>query len=498
MAPHAIRIIGDPVLKQKAADVTRVDGALAKLIDDMFVTMYDAPGVGLAAPQVGVQQRFFVYDYDDEPGVIINPTIVESRGEFAFVEGCLSVPGLSWEIVRPDEIHVTGFDLDGNEVSLELDEYAGAGLPARDRPPRRRAAGRAPHRRAAPGGPQGHPGAAHARPRPAARARGRGRRAASPLSASVPEPTGGGRVRARTARGRALAARPASPSSAPPTWPCRRCGRCTRPASRSPWWCPGPTSAGAGGAGSTPSPVKAAAAELGLPVTDDLDAVLDAGVDLGVVVAYGRIIPRRVLEAVPMVNLHFSLLPRWRGAAPVERALLAGDETTGVCLMEVAEGLDTGAVYAVESHARSAPDDTLDSLRGRLVEIGSRMLVDALTAGLPTPVPQAGEPTYAAKIDPAELEIDWTRPAVELDRLVRLGGAWTTFRGKRLKVWQVELEAATASAPATGPGTLDGTVVGHRCRRAAPGRGPARGQGPPGRRRLAQRHPPGAGRAARP
>ena len=90
----------------------------------MFVTMYDAPGVGLAAPQVGVQQRFFVYDYDDEPGVILNPTIVESRGEFAFVEGCLSVPGLSWEIVRPAEIHVRGFDLDGNQVDLELDDYA--------------------------------------------------------------------------------------------------------------------------------------------------------------------------------------------------------------------------------------------------------------------------------------------------------------------------------------------------------------------------------------
>ncbi|HEY6530851.1 MAG TPA: peptide deformylase [Acidimicrobiales bacterium] len=123
MAPHAIRIIGDPVLKQKAAEVTRVDGALVKLIDDMFVTMYDAPGVGLAAPQVGIQQRFFVYDYDDEPGVILNPTIVESRGEFAFVEGCLSVPGLSWEIVRPAEIHVRGVDLDGNQIDLELDDY---------------------------------------------------------------------------------------------------------------------------------------------------------------------------------------------------------------------------------------------------------------------------------------------------------------------------------------------------------------------------------------
>ena len=205
----------------------------------------------------------------------------------------------------------------------------------------------------------------------------------------------------------------------------------------------------------SPSPVKAAALELGLTVIDDLDAVVDAGVDLGVVVAYGRIIPRRILEAVPMVNLHFSLLPRWRGAAPVERALLAGDATTGVCLMEVAEGLDTGAVYAVEETAVLA-DDTLGSLRGRLVEMGSRMVVGALTAGLAPPVPQSGEPTYAAKIDPAELEIDWSRPAVELDRLVRLGGAWTTFRGRRLKVWEAELLDDGSSAT---PGAVDQAVV---------------------------------------
>lgn len=124
MAPHAIRIIGDPVLKQRAADVSRVDGAFAKLVQDMFVTMYDAPGVGLAAPQIGVQQRFFVFDYDDEPGVIINPVIVESRGEAEFSEGCLSVPGLHWDIVRPAEIHVTGYDLEGKEIDLELDDFA--------------------------------------------------------------------------------------------------------------------------------------------------------------------------------------------------------------------------------------------------------------------------------------------------------------------------------------------------------------------------------------
>jgi methionyl-tRNA formyltransferase len=213
---------------------------------------------------------------------------------------------------------------------------------------------------------------------------------------------------------------------------------------------------GRGGALS-PSPVKAAAIELGLPVSDDLDAVLEAGIELGVVVAYGRLIPDRILEAVPMVNIHFSLLPRWRGAAPVERALLAGDAETGVCLMDVVTELDTGDVHASGRTAIS-PDDTLDSLRSRLVDIGSELLVDNLHAGLGTPTPQSGEVTYAAKIDPAELHIDWSASADSIDRLVRLGGAWTTFRGARLKVHGVA--PATATATATGePGTMHGLAV---------------------------------------
>ena len=137
-----------------------------------------------------------------------------------------------------------------------------------------------------------------------------------------------------------------------------------------------------------------------------------------------------------MVNLHFSLLPRWRGAAPVERAILAGDRETGVCLMKVEEGLDTGPVYAV----RTVPlddDITLAALRTELVDVASALLVESLAhgvAGLPDPVPQAGEVTMADKITKEDLHLDWTRPAVELRRVVRLGRAWTTFRGKRLTV----------------------------------------------------------------
>ncbi len=127
MAPYSIRIVGDPVLRQRAAEVTDIDGRLAQLAEDMIATMYDAPGAGLAAPQVGVQKRLFVYDAHDDTGahVIVNPTITESRGEWTYEEGCLSVPGLSWDIVRPNEVHLTGLDLDGNELSIEADEYLG-------------------------------------------------------------------------------------------------------------------------------------------------------------------------------------------------------------------------------------------------------------------------------------------------------------------------------------------------------------------------------------
>jgi peptide deformylase len=124
MAPYAIRTIGDPVLRQRAAEVTEVDGRLAQLVEDMFETMYDAAGLGLAAPQVGVQKRLFVYDHDDRPGVLVNPEIRESRGEWTYQEGCLSIPGLYFEIVRPKEIFIVGYDLDGNEVQIEADELA--------------------------------------------------------------------------------------------------------------------------------------------------------------------------------------------------------------------------------------------------------------------------------------------------------------------------------------------------------------------------------------
>ena len=121
-APYQIRLVGDPVLRQPTPEVTDIDGRLVKLADDMLTTMYEAPGVGLAAPQVGVRKRLFVYDIGDGPRTVVNPQLRESSGEWAYEEGCLSIPELSWEVVRPKQVHLVGFDLDGNELDIEADE----------------------------------------------------------------------------------------------------------------------------------------------------------------------------------------------------------------------------------------------------------------------------------------------------------------------------------------------------------------------------------------
>jgi peptide deformylase len=121
-SPYRVRIYGDPVLRRVAEEITDIDGRLVRLADDMLTTMYDEPGIGLAAPQVGVGRRLFVYDIGDGPRTLVNPVIAESRGEWTYEEGCLSIPGVYWEIVRPKEILVTGYDLDGREVQIEADE----------------------------------------------------------------------------------------------------------------------------------------------------------------------------------------------------------------------------------------------------------------------------------------------------------------------------------------------------------------------------------------
>jgi len=213
-----------------------------------------------------------------------------------------------------------------------------------------------------------------------------------------------------------------------------------------------------------PSPVHARARALGLTVRHpqnfrdpaEIDAFAALEADVAVVVAYGLILPQPVLDAPRKgcLNIHASLLPRWRGAAPIQRAIMAGDSRTGICIMQMEAGLDTGPVL-LWRETEIRPDDTAGSLHDRLSEMGAAAIVEALAnldSLTPTPQPAQGV-TYAAKIDKAEARIDWTRPAVEIDRQIRglspFPGAWCEQDGTRLK-----LLLSRVSAGSGAPGTV--------------------------------------------
>ena len=208
------------------------------------------------------------------------------------------------------------------------------------------------------------------------------------------------------------------------------------------------------GGTTSPSPVKRASLDLGLEVTTEIDDALHVGAELGVVVAFGKIIPTRVLEQLPMVNLHVSALPRWRGAAPNERAILAGDPTTAISIMAVVERLDEGDIWAQET-VEIGENETTAELRVRLGEQGANLMARTIREGFPASVPQSGDPVYATKLTNEDVHLDWNRPAAELQRVVRVGGAWTTFRGDRFKIWEVEM---VGEGPA--PGHLEYGLVG--------------------------------------
>ena len=188
------------------------------------------------------------------------------------------------------------------------------------------------------------------------------------------------------------------------------------------------------------SPVKARAMELGLAVTDRLEDIREVSSTrdvIAVVVAYGRIIPAPILDLMPMVNVHFSLLPRWRGAAPVERAILAGDTDTGVCIMQMEEGLDTGAVYASGSMPIGEVE-TASELTGRLAVLGATLLCGVLDGDLPVPNPQAGESTYARKITADDTVINWREEPHATLRRIRAVNAHTLLGGSRLRIISAE------------------------------------------------------------
>jgi len=227
-----------------------------------------------------------------------------------------------------------------------------------------------------------------------------------------------------------------------------------------------------------PSPVKKVALEHQIPVyqplslkTPEAQEELKAlGADLMVVAAYGLILPKAVLDTPRLgcINVHASLLPRWRGAAPIQRAIAAGDQETGITIMQMDVGLDTGAMLH-KLRTEIQPDDTGGSLHDRLAELGAQALLESLenlTERQARAEPQDDSlATYAHKLDKDEARIDWRRPASEVARLVRAFNPWpvafTEDQGERIRIWSAEVVSGSADQPA---GTIlarerDGVVV---------------------------------------
>ncbi len=216
-----------------------------------------------------------------------------------------------------------------------------------------------------------------------------------------------------------------------------------------------------------PTPVHNRALDLGLEVRHPV-SLKDAGAqanfaalqaDIAVVVAYGLILPQAVLDAPRLgcLNIHASLLPRWRGAAPIHRAIMAGDTETGVCIMQMDAGLDTGPVL-LRAALPIEPSDTTGTLHDRLSALGAQLITDTLAridTLTPEPQPETGV-SYAHKIDKAEARIDWTRPAGDVDRRIRglspFPGAWTEMEGDRIKLLASEPAPQATVTPGT---TLD-------------------------------------------
>ncbi len=198
------------------------------------------------------------------------------------------------------------------------------------------------------------------------------------------------------------------------------------------------------------SPVKRAAREMGLPVSDDLGAVREARVERGVVVAYGALVPAALLAEVPMLNVHFSLLPRWRGAAPVARAILAGDAETGVDVISLEASLDTGPIHA-EARVPIA-EKTLSELTGELAELGSRLLIEVLANAslLAHPHAQIGEAIYARKLDATDFALDPSMDVARAARVARLEASRVTIAGRRLRIVSAHVDHESAAQPPAG------------------------------------------------
>ena len=372
MTVQPIRLFGDPVLRTPAEPVTTFDAELRKLVADLTDTMHDEGGAGLAAPQLGVGLRVFTYDCDEFSGHLVNPTFdVVGDEEQVGPEGCLSIPGLSWECRRHLHVVARGWNQHGEPVTIEGSELLARciqhevdhldGVLFVDR--------------------------LDAATRKAAMAEIRAAEwfgAPEPRGEGEPAPTSSGRPGSGVRLVFAGTPEPAVPSLSALLESPRHevVAVVTRPDAPS-------------GRGRTlrRSPVGALADEAGVPVLTPehprdpafLAALRDLRPDCCPVVAYGALVPRAALDvpAHGWVNLHFSLLPAWRGAAPVQAALRHGDDITGATTFLLEEGLDTGPVFGVVTEAVRA-DDTAGALLQRLAELRRRACSRPRSTASPT------------------------------------------------------------------------------------------------------------------
>ena len=432
-----IRLFGDPVLRTPAGPVVDFDLELRKLVQDLTETMMDAPGAGLAAPQIGVGLRVFTWYVDGEVGHLVNPDLSLSEETQDGEEGCLSIPDIVFDCKRAMSVVARGFNMHGDPVTIEgsellaraiqheTDHLDGILFIERLDPETRKQAMRAIRESewfgAPPPDDQAEP-APHARPRALMRV----------VFAGTPEVALPG-LRAIAASSHDLVGvvtRPDAPQ-----------GR---------------------GRKLVASPVAEVAEELGVPVlkpgTPRSPTSRSSSASWPPTAARwsptARCFPQSALDIPPhgWVNLHFSILPAWRGAAPVQRALWAGDAYTGATTFRIVQALDAGPTYGVVTE-RVRETDTAGDLLGRLAEAGAPLLVatlDGIEDGSleARPQPEDGV-SLAPKILVEDAEVRWTEPALAVDRRIRActpaPGAWTTYDGERLKLGPVRPEEDAGS-----------------------------------------------------
>ena len=387
MAIRKIREMGDDVLTKVCKEVEKVTPRTKVLIDDMFDTMYDAMGVGLAAPQVGVLKRIVTIDVGEGPILLINPEIIETSGEQTGEEGCLSVPGKSGVVTRPNYVKVRAFDEDMKEIVLE-----GEGLLARA------------------------------------------------FCHEIDHLDGHLYVEKVEGELEDMYYEEEMQFT----------------------------------------PVKEAAIRHQIPVYQPVKVREKACVevlksyeaDVIVVIAFGQILPKSILELTPYgcINVHASLLPKYRGAAPIQWAVIDGEKVSGVTTMQMDEGLDTGDMI-LKKEVILDEKETGGSLHDKLAEAGAALCVETLkrleegTA----PAEKQGETTtdYAKMLTKQMGEIDWKQPAEKIERLIRGLNPWpsayTYWNQKVMKIWLADTEAdesgekekmASEEAKHPEPGTI--------------------------------------------